>query len=297
MTLLEAAQAKSLPQAARLYLLERLSVVPLQGKQARYWKAYQKERANFRDISIWEQSGQLQNIGIICGEVSDNLVVIDLDGWPMMKLFTERWPALLNTFTVTTGSGQGKHLYYRLEYMPRNQKLSAGEHSGIEVRGNGQYVVAPPSIHPDTHQPYTVTVEAPIKKLYEMSAITEWLTELTAQSKPTPPPIPIPRSKGLGGGVPTGRERWAAAALYYESRDAAGAVEGARNNQLYKSAYNLGQIVADGDLSSDQVEVVLAAAARKCGLPEGEALATIRSGLKDGLTKPRSQQWSKRRLQ
>lgn len=63
--------------------------------------------------------------------------------------------------------------------------------------------------------------------------------------------------------------------------------EGSRNTTLFKSACSVGQLVATGGLSEDEAEGELLQAARACGLTDGEALPTIRSGLKHGIENPR----------
>jgi hypothetical protein len=56
---------------------------------------------------------------------------------------------------------------------------------------------------------------------------------------------------------------------------------------LNRAAFNLGQLVAAGLLEADQVRVVLLAVAREAGNPEAKARATIDSGLRGGIAKPR----------
>ena len=55
------------------------------------------------------------------------------------------------TATVATGGG-GWHLYYRHPGHPLLPALPG--HAGVDVKADGGYVVAPPSIHPDTGRPY-----------------------------------------------------------------------------------------------------------------------------------------------
>jgi hypothetical protein len=68
------------------------------------------------------------------------------------------WAAanLPKTYTVSTGAGQ--HLYYRTNAKIGNK---VGIFPGIDVRGEGGYVVAPPSIHPNGHA-YTIVDAAQI---------------------------------------------------------------------------------------------------------------------------------------
>jgi hypothetical protein len=59
-----------------------LCVIPLNGKRPALgsWKQYQQQRPNEQDIRRRAQEGLLQNLGIVCGKVSNNLVVLDFDG-------------------------------------------------------------------------------------------------------------------------------------------------------------------------------------------------------------------------
>ena len=101
-------------------------------------------------IARWWSTGALANIGIDCG--SSGLVAIDLDvrngvdgpaAWE--KLCGELGIPPWNTAMVSTPSG-GRHLYYRA---PNGSNLgnSAGRLGpGIDVRADGGYVLAPPSV-------------------------------------------------------------------------------------------------------------------------------------------------------
>ena len=91
------------------------------------------------------------NIAIVCGEPSGNLVAIDLDchGGPDGRETLRAWEAehgkLPETVSVITGSG-GKHLLYRVN---RSFKKFENPQIGVDIRAEGSYVVAPPSIHPN----------------------------------------------------------------------------------------------------------------------------------------------------
>jgi hypothetical protein len=99
-------------------------------------------------IKQWWSANQDYNIGIASGETS-GVWVIDIDGdtgeATLRALETEHG-ALPPTVEVVTGSG-GRHLYFRLADEPiRNSAGKIGP--GIDVRGDGGYVLAPPSMHP-----------------------------------------------------------------------------------------------------------------------------------------------------
>lgn len=91
------------------------------------------------------------NIGIACGSVSDGLVVIDIDdhddkhGMQSYQEWAGENGKLPETCVATTGTG-GKHLLYRTT---KTYKNKTNLYDNIDVRADGGYIVAPPSIHPN----------------------------------------------------------------------------------------------------------------------------------------------------
>lgn len=91
------------------------------------------------------------NIAVVCGSPSHNVIAIDLDchGGPDGRETLKAWEAehgeLPETVSVITGSG-GKHLLYRVR-----ESFAKFENAqmGVDVRAEGSYIVAPPSIHPN----------------------------------------------------------------------------------------------------------------------------------------------------
>ena len=81
--------------------------------------------------------------------------------------------------------------------------------------------------------------------------------------------------------------RYAEAALNSEVARLQSTAEGDRNGQLYRSAANLGEFVAAGALSEDEVIASLALVADKKGLGIDEIRRTIHSGLDTGKQHPR----------
>lgn len=82
-------------------------------------------------------------------------------------------------------------------------------------------------------------------------------------------------------GDPDG-QRYAAGALRSEAERVATTPEGGRNHALNAGAFRMGQLSALGYITPETVREALAEAAEHCGLPPGEADATIRSGLGAG---------------
>lgn len=279
-------------EAALEYLEMGWSVIPLHGKKpavlpngrAFSWARYQTVRAFPSHVHKWHSDGLLQNVGIVCGAVSDNLVVVDLDGESAVGAFYSTWTKLCQTYTVVTGSGRGVHLYYGVKKLPPTTRIM-GRKGNIEVRANGCYIAAPPSVHPDTGARYELAGPDELTTLPDLDDLVTWLKSLTPGKPPTPARTFLRRTIGVG---------WAARALQYEARDVAAATEGNRNTRLNVAAYNLGQIVGDGLLSRSEVESALLSAAVAAGQSEREAAATIASGLEAGIEQPRSQQWARR---
>lgn len=93
-------------------------------------------------------------------------VVIDIDprhGGSLDALSAFCGETSLETLTANSGRGEGCHLWFTSD-----QELTqrAGIIPGIDARvGNKGYLIAPPSLHPETGKPYTWAIDAPIKPL------------------------------------------------------------------------------------------------------------------------------------
>ena len=279
------------------YLLDGYSVIPLIGKVCPMsWKVYQTARAHITDLKWWEDKGWLKNIGIVCGHISNNLVVIDLDGKEAVDLFKPAFGDLMaRTFTVKTGSGL--HVYLHTDTLPANRKISLGDgHSGIEIRGEGQYVVAVPSIHPTTQKPYEIYVRKPAARIDGLWDINSWLDTLETPKSRDLEPLPE-RDKDSRelvkddsvvfldryGKAVKNPKAYARIALTDECRSrVARASEGNRMLTLFAGAQRMSQFINMGLLNRSEVVHDLLNAARcwtGSDTPnEREILATIASG-------------------
>jgi archaellum biogenesis ATPase FlaH len=106
-------------------------------------------------IRTWFE-GQFKDcgLGIATGEFRNRyLVVIDIDDRPefsgsdTLKDLEQLHGELPNTVEVITGSG-GRHIYFLTDQPIRNE-ASGKLGQGIDVRGIGGQVLAPPTIHPN----------------------------------------------------------------------------------------------------------------------------------------------------
>lgn len=102
-------------------------------------------------VAAWWKHNPWANIAIATGEVSGRLMVIDLDSKPDQGIDGEETLRQLlkdvpETIEVLTGGG-GRHIYFTY---PDNVTLKSGtnEHGpGVDLRADGGYVLAPPSLH------------------------------------------------------------------------------------------------------------------------------------------------------
>lgn len=92
------------------------------------------------------------NIGLVCGTPSNGLLVLDFDvsdekdGMATLREWQKVHGELPETAEAITGSG-GRHLLYRTDRT--NIHPSVNHKLGVDVRCDGSYIVAPPSIHPN----------------------------------------------------------------------------------------------------------------------------------------------------
>jgi hypothetical protein len=175
--MVQAAQKHDITAAALDYAVLGLSVIPLNGKRPALtsWTPYQQQAASPEIIQGWGKAGLLQNVGIVCGAVSNNLVVLDLDGAAGYPAFAAMFPHLVETFTVATGGGVGRHVYFQVEEIPESIKAMNTPIGNLELCGDGRQVVAPPSIHPTNRRPYRVEQEVDILHVPDLTELARGL--------------------------------------------------------------------------------------------------------------------------
>jgi hypothetical protein len=208
--------------------------------------------------------------------------VLDVDqrhsGYTSLEILQERHGLLPDTLTVRTGGG-GEHRYYQADPAAPIRNDQAGRLGcGLDVRGDGGLVVAPPSTHVSG---ITYSFDDPG---VPVAALPGWLVNLLAP----PPPArrkTSPTSVGSYAGYAAG---YAVAALCNECANVVGAIDGTRNDTLNRAAFAIGTLVGAGQLPDWAAAQQLLEAALSCGLGESEARATILSGLRSGVRHPRA---------
>lgn len=149
----------NLTTTAREYIGNNLSVIPIREKKApaiAKWSTYMRRMMTNEEVELYFSSSNAKGIGIICGQVSGNLEVIDIDvkndsTGTLVKtlsgLIKDNCPELFRKLVVSKTINSGFHLYYRCEKVEGNQQLAKDSDNKvlIETRGEGGYVIAPPS--------------------------------------------------------------------------------------------------------------------------------------------------------
>ena len=223
-----------------------------------------------------------RNIGIPTGAFS-GAWVLDVDGdegEASLRDLEVRHGTIPKTRSVITS--RGRHLWFAY---PGAIPSSAGRiGDGLDVRADGGYVVAPPSVHESGHiyafeDSQTPLAEAPA-----------WLI-IAARIKP----MKLISEAALGTIRPIGTTNdraYGQAAQRDEIAMLAAAPRGSRNHALNKAAFNLFRLVAGGELTEAQVVESLRQACLANGLAEDDGWnsvgATIRSARMAGIQWPRS---------
>jgi hypothetical protein len=224
-----------------------------------------------------------RNIGLSTGMAS-RVWILDVDGEDgeaSLRALETKHGALPPTWESLTA--RGRHVWFCCD---GPVPCSAGKIApGIDVRGDGGYVIAPPSIHP-SGRPYAWSVD----RADDLAAAPAWLLHLARRKQgPTISERALANLKARCGASPGA---YGQAALDYECAALAATARGARNNALNRAAFSLFQLVAGGELDHGEVLNGLIDACDRNGLIADDGLrsveATIRSGRGAGIVQPRS---------
>lgn len=133
---------KQMVQTALEYLSNGYSVIPVskEKKPLVKWTEYMKRPPTPEELASWALEFPDMQLGIVTGAIS-NLVVIDVEAGGDMSQFPP-------TLTATTGGG-GYHLYYKHPGAPVKNGVRVLDL--VDIRGDGGFVVAPPSISTKGH--------------------------------------------------------------------------------------------------------------------------------------------------
>lgn len=242
-------------QAALGYLGHGWSVIPVRPKDKRpltRWQDYQSDAASEADVKQWFDRWPDANVGIVTGRVS-GLVVVDVDpkhrgDRSLTRLELEHGP-LPPTIESTTGGG-GRHIYFAHPGGIIHNKV--GFAPGVDVRGDGGYVVAPPSLHASGKRYTWRRSHAPEQTV--LAAMPRWLLDAISGD-----------DQRVGHSIG-----------YWRNLVREGVAEGERNNTIASLTGHLLWHGVDPDVT---LELLLCWNAVRCQppLPDGELVRAVQS--------------------
>ena len=283
--------------AARAYHAKGFHPIPLGGDKRPLgpWAQYQ-DGVTLDDLEAmpWEKAQGVAGIGGI-----DGLVAVDFDKISDNEIVArfKKGAGLPPNYpwdVITPGGGT--HVWVLCPDWTGTKIVSPGVGAAqVELRGAKHYTALPPSLHPTGGRyhfqgapnpgacpsvgPTLLTWEALQAGFYAVvtedapKVVDSW-ADVWAQPTAGEADTPKIDEKTTAARV--------AGALQIVER----ATTGNRNNSLNKAAYILGGLVANGEIDELDAGAELMAAALSVGLPQGEAAATIDSGLNDGKASP-----------
>jgi len=150
------------------FIAKKLSIVPLRKDKVPNTSGWKKYQSTF--INVEENAHLFEAVGLVCGEVSGNVEVIDVDQkneiWKegekhlvdklidKIELFS---PGLYSKLTVAETVNGGYHFIYKCEKIGGNVKLASRQATEkekkkgetkvvlLETRGSGGYIVSVPT--------------------------------------------------------------------------------------------------------------------------------------------------------
>lgn len=295
--------AKAMRQLADWYHEHGFNVLPLgddkrpvvtgvssNGRMMRFsWDEWQDKSQTtklWRQIKAFAWWVDVHGVALICGPVA-GLALIDFDDcapsaefWQTIGL-PEDYPWAYPT------PGNGWHVWIRIDgdlQIDKGKLDNPGRNGGsVELRWHGHYGAAPGSLHPNGEYRWrTMPDDGPALVTPVTLTLAYW-TDAVAKETPQHNAVASTATTYDGAG-----SKFGVAALASELDELRGAAAGGRNDALNKAAFALGQLVAGNELDGITVEAALLDVALTLGLSEGEATATIHSGMDSGAQQPRS---------
>jgi hypothetical protein len=225
--------------------------IPLGTKQATLeWKPYQTHLPTNAEIQQWFGTDNT-NIAIVCGAVSRGLVALDCD---TEEVFYKLGATIkgktgiddILDFTLVSQTGRGYQYLLRTKEPVKSQRFPQ-----LDIKGEGGYIVVPPSIHPNGKQYKFLNPLVPIRTINCLADIGIDI------SKPT---------------SPQGQPNWVTLALQE------GVTEGQRNDTCFRLAGYFAKRIPQ-DIAR---QIIFQWNSRnKPPLQENEVLETIKSAYKN----------------
>lgn len=239
-------------------------------------------------VRAWWARNPGANIGLLTGK-RGGVVVVDVDGAvgiESLGALESLYGALPNTPRAITS--RGLHLYFAHPPGAGDVRNSASAIApGIDVRGDGGYVVAPGSVHVSgvryAWAPYLAAGDVPYAPLPEWATMNDALGLAPELPPLLPPPsrVSVPSAlttRALSPEREAKRQRaYALRALDDELAKLRTMPEGTRNDTLNKAIFNMALLAMGGVLDAETVIARVVPLARERGLGEREVRATVMS--------------------
>lgn len=223
------------------------------------WQQFGQRMPTSEEQADWMARYPDANIGLPLGSQS-GLSAIDIDTTDAKLDAAIR--AQLPVAPYERIGRKGAGLLYKWKGQ-KNFKIKGLEGMIVEMLGQGNQIILPPSVHPETGQPYYANVH-----------LSDVLADI--------PELPLGIEDRLRSAVPGTKN-----VLDQLVAKMARAPEGCRNDTLNKVAFEAGQLAMAVGLDVDEARRRLHAAAIAVGMDAGEIVATFESGWASGLLTPK----------
>ena len=212
------------------------------------WIPFQTTPPLIDDVERWLDSEPAMNIGVVCGAVS-GIIVLDQDG--DQGAHSLKYRDIPDTVQARTPHGW--HHYFRHPGFPVPNR--AGLLPKVDVRGDGGYVVAPPSLGPDGNESY-YWVRDPFD--YPLADAPDWLLDKLRDSEKSGAHVAGDAYvAGMDPGARQARGDWLHETL-------SGVEQGRRNVEMTRLA---GRYLGMGSMSVEEVTHILLAINQKSFRP------------------------------
>lgn len=251
---------------AMFYVEHNIKIFPVkrQDKMPLCAGGFKSATADISQLQEWNRKFPDCNIGIPTGHIN-GIFVVDVDGEEGFKSLAQLEQQHSKLIAPTVITGKGKHLYFK---MPVNTDIKSSVSkiaNHIDIRANGGYVVAPPSLHENGNR----YVWEGFTSNQDFLNAPQWLIEIILNAE---------------------NEDSAIEALLEEISSAP---EGERNDTLIRNAGKIKSLAEKQFLSLEDFKDDIIQAGLDCGLPEKEVMQTVQNALRyeerDNRNKPVSE--------
>ncbi|MDD9946970.1 MAG: bifunctional DNA primase/polymerase [Myxococcales bacterium] len=253
--------------AAIAYARRGWKVHPLQpqSKKPASSHGFKDATTSLAKIGRWWRSNAGFNVGVATGEGS-GVFVLDVDpgGECALSGLEAASDTLPRTVEASTGRKDGRHLYFA--YPGVRVACSSGALGrGLDVRGDGGYVVVPPSVHPNGRRYSWAAGRGPGE--IDLAHAPSRLLTLVA---------PAQSASAYGSGA------------LRNARDLIlSSLRGSRNTTTFRQAVAIFELVEGGEIDEAEATAVLHKAALGTGLPKQEVDGVLRGARDRVRGKPR----------